>query len=394
MNRTLLTIILSQFFCTSLWFAGNAVTPEIIAALNLQPSFLANLTSAVQLGFIGGTLVFALLAIADRFSPSKVFFISAVVAALINSLINLRGNSPGELLAIRFFTGFCLAGIYPVGMKIASDHFQQGLGKSLGWLVGALVLGTALPHLLKTAGTKFPWQYVINATSVLAFVGGLAIYVLVPDGAYRKKLSTAKNKTGSREKNQGSIGSILKSSAAFKSAALGYFGHMWELYAFWAFVPVILVNYRHRFPLVQLNSSWWSFLIIASGAVACVLGGLISQKYPPQKIAAIALAISGTCCILSPFFLLQDSPVVLMVFLLIWGMSVVADSPLFSTLVAQNAPDALRGVSLTIITCIGFSVTILSIQLLGQLVEIMAVEYVFLFLAIGPLLGLLALRKK
>ena len=185
-HKKLPIIVVSQFFCTSLWFAGNAIIPDLIIKFHLDQSYLAHLTSAVQFGFISGTFIFALLTISDRFSPSLVFFISALLTAVFNLGISIDKIDPKTILSIRFFTGFFLAGIYPVGMKIASDYYEKGLGKSLGFLVGALVLGTAFPHLLKSISVQFLWKYVIFSTSALAVLGGLAIFLLVPDGPYRK----------------------------------------------------------------------------------------------------------------------------------------------------------------------------------------------------------------
>jgi MFS family permease len=381
-KRILPAIIVSQFFCTALWFAGNVIMPDIIKNFAPDPGFLANLTSAVQLGFITGTLLFAVFTIADRFSPSLVFFICSVIAALFNLGISSNAISSTALLLLRFCTGFFLAGIYPVGMKIASDYYQKGLGKSLGFLVAALVLGTAFPHLLKSITARLPWQYVVYATTILSILGGLTILILVPDGPFRKpgqQLNFTLFITGFSNKN-------------FRSAAFGYFGHMWELYAFWAFVPVILAtnkNYYHN----NLNVPLLSFLIIAFGAIACVLSGLLSQYFGAKKIAGIALFLSCSCCLLSPFFLFSSSATVLVIFLFFWGLVVIADSPLFSTLVAQNVPEQSRGTSLTIINCIGFSITIISIQLIKLLSENINSRYIYMTLAIGPVIGLIALIK-
>ena len=375
-------IIVSQFFCTSLWFAGNAILPDIIKNFALDQSFLANLTSSVQFGFITGTLIFAVFTIADRFSPSVVFFTCSIIGALFNLGLIIKGISPSALLLFRFFTGFFLAGIYPVGMKIASDYYQKGLGKSLGFLVGALVLGTAFPHLLKSITAQLPWKYVIYTISALSAIGGLTMLLLVADGPFRKKsqqLNLTAFLVGFSNKN-------------FRSAAVGYFGHMWELYSFWAFVPVLLTtnkNYYHN----NLNVSLLSFLIIACGAIACVASGLLSQYFGAKRIATLALLSSCLCCLLSPFFLLSPSVPALIAFLLIWGMVVIADSPLFSTLVAQNVPEKARGTSLTIVNCIGFSITIISIQLLKLLSENINGRYVYLMLAIGPVIGLIALVR-
>jgi len=384
MKRILPVIVVSQFFCTSLWFAGNAVMADIAKQLHLEPSYLAYLTSAVQSGFIGGTLLFAILSIADRFSPSRVFFVCATIAALINLAISFNGLTLPALILFRFLTGFFLAGIYPVGMKIASDHYQHGLGRSLGFLVGALVLGTAFPHLLKAVTANFPWRYVIFGTSALSAAGGLAMLLFVPDGPYRK--------AGEKLNLGGFLNSFR--DAKFRSAAFGYFGHMWELYAFWVFVPVILTAYKGRYPAIQLNIPFVSFLIIASGSIVCVFSGLISQRFGAKQTATIALSISCLCCLVSPLLLFSSSPITLVAFMFVWGMAVIADSPLFSTLVAQNAPAASKGTALTIVNCLGFAITIVSIQLVNGLRDAENARYIYTLLAIGPVLGLLALLKQ
>lgn len=383
MRLTLPTIVISQFFCTSVWFAGNSVLPDLVQQGALDPSFVAHLTSSIQFGFITGTLIFAILTISDRFSPSRVFFISAWLAALCNIGMTLDSIDTLELLFVRFLTGFFLAGIYPVGMKIAADYYQTGLGKSLGFLVGALVLGTAFPHFIRTVTAALPWKTVIYATSTLSVLGGTAIFLFVPDGPYRKpgqpwKLATFLH--GFRRRN-------------FRAISMGYFGHMWELYAFWAFLPAMLTNYYERFPHTPGHISLLSFLIIASGSLSCAVSGWLAEKVGAPKVAAGALTLSGLCCLASPFLLTQPSFPLLLVFLFFWGMTVIADSPLFSTLVAQNAPEASRGTSLTIVNCLGFATTIVSIQCLRWATEYLPGPEVYLLLALGPLLGLLAFRQ-
>lgn len=383
MRLILPIIVISQFFCTSVWFAGNAIVGDIAKDLQLEPQFLAHLTSAIQFGFIAGTLVFAVLAISDRFSPSWVFFCSSVLAGLFNLGISIPNIHSGEIILFRSLTGFFLAGIYPVGMKIASDYYQAGLGKSLGFLVGALVIGTAFPHLLKNIGAGSPWKYVVYATTILSVAGGTGMLLFVPDGPYRKPVQsldfTAFLK-GFRNQN-------------FSSVSFGYFGHMWELYTFWAFIPVMLAAYNGHFPEADLNVPLLAFLIIASGGPACVLSGILSQYFGAKRIAVISLFLSCLCCLVSPLFLFSASPIPLIVFLFIWGIAVIADSPLFSTLVAQNAPEESRGASLTIVNCIGFSITIISIQFINALSGRISAHHIYMLLAIGPLLGLFALLK-
>lgn len=382
MRYILPVIVLSQFLCTSHWFVGNSIAPDIARELQNSESFLAYQTSIIQFGFIVGTFIFALFTIADRFSPSKVFFVSATIAAIVNLGISLPDSDANALLAFRFFTGFFLAGIYPVGMKIASDYYQGGLGKSLGLLVGALVLGTALPHLLKELTLNFSWRYVVYVTSALSFLGGLLIF-FVPDGPYRKasqKINLADFLFSFKQKD-------------FRNAALGYFGHMWELYTFWAFVPVILMNYNEKFAEAQLSVPLLSFLIIGSGGVACALSGFVAERMGVKQVATGALFLSCLCCLVSPFFLLSSHAPAFISFLFFWSIVVIADSPMFSTLVANYAPVQSRATALTIVTCIGFAITIVSIQTIQLLSNSIGPTYLYMFLALGPVLGLLELIR-
>jgi MFS family permease len=377
-------IVIAQFLCTSVWFAGNAVLSDLTASLGLSVGLLARFTVMVQAGFIVGTFVFAFLAIADRFSPVKVFFFSAVAAAIFNYGLSLSGIGLNGLLTCRFITGFFLAGIYPVGMKIAADYYEVGLGKSLGFLVGALVLGTAFPHLLKMFNQNFAWQNVIYGTSILSLTGGLSMLLFVPDGPFRKKA------TGFKLTAFTKVFRIKE----FRIAAFGYFGHMWELYAFWAFIPVILNAYQRLHADIFINVSFYSFLIISIGSVACVLSGLFSEKFGVKRLASISLFASAVCCIISPLVLIFGSLEIMLTFMLFWGMSVIADSPLFSSLVAKHAPAESRGAALTIVNCLGFAITIFSIQLLNSIISAETPIYGFATLAIGPIIGLVFLVKK
>ncbi len=383
MRYTLPVIVISQFLCTTLWFVGNAVMPEVVKAFDLGELYFAHQTSAVQFGFISGTLVFALLTIADRFSPSRVFFVSAVLAAAFNLGILSEANTGFSILALRYLTGFFLAGIYPVGMKIASDYFEKGLGKSLGFLVGALVLGTAFPHLLRGYLSGYPWQYVIGAASALALIGGLLMILFVPDGPHRRQAG----------KMEMSVVFKVFHSRPFRSAAFGYFGHMWELYTFWAFVPVMLAAYAGKHSDLGWNVSELSFAIIGVGSLACVGAGYVSMKIGERTTAVLALAASGVCCLLSPVMFGVDSPALFLGFLVFWGIVVIADSPMFSTLVAKNTHPQQRGTALTFVNCIGFFITIVSIQVLGRLSVMVDTSFLFLFLSLGPALGLIALAR-
>ncbi len=382
-RKVLLLIVLSQFLCTTLWFGGNAVIADLINELHLFPSALASITSSVQLGFIAGTLAYAVSTIADRFNPSKVFLLSAVLASLSNFVVIFSADY-SFILVLRFFTGFFLAGIYPVGMKIAADYFEKGLGKALGFLVGALVFGTSFPHLLKSLTLSFSWKYVIVTISLLALIGGSVVGFCIPPGPHRKKMARP------------NLTLFLKVFKApdFRSAAFGYFGHMWELYTFWAFIPVMISTYQMRHISINyLNTSFLAFTVIAAGAVACFTSGLLSSKLGPKRTAFIALLCSGICCVISPF-IFQLPLYAFIGFLLFWGWMVVADSPMFSTLIAQNAVMEEKGTALTIVTSIGFAITIVSIFLLNELRDHLKSEWLYVILAPGPLFGLIAMSRK
>ena len=375
-------IVFAQFGGASLWFAGNAIIADLQQALHLSADATGDITAAVQFGFIIGTLLFAFLSIADRFSPSKVFLIAAVLGAVFNLSVYFFATDLWSLLIFRFATGFFLAGIYPVGMKIAADWYAKKLGKALGYLVGALVLGTAFPHLLKVVGQSLPWEMVLWITSSMAISGGLLLYYLVPDGPNRKK---------GAQFEWNAISKIF-AFPEFRAAAFGYFGHMWELYTFWAFVPFLITTYND-FNQTDLPVALLSFGVIAIGTFGCIIGGYISLKKGSRKVAFDMLLISGLCCLFSPF-LFSVSPILFILVLLIWGFTVVGDSPQFSTIVAKTAPSLYIGTALTIVNCLGFALTIVSIQVVAYLIKIIPVTNIFLILLIGPLMGLWSFRKR
>ena len=380
-RRILPVIVVSQFAGTSLWFAGNAVLPDLQRAWGIGADALSYVTSAVQLGFIAGTLAFAFFAVSDRHSPRQVFFWCSLLGAACNLGVYALAEGLTSLLVLRFLTGFFLAGIYPVGMKIAAGWYQRGLGTAIGFLVGALVLGTAFPHLLKGMGHTLAWEAVTIAVSATAALGGVLMLLFVPDGPYTSQGTTFDPRA---------FGTIFR-SRAFRASVYGDFGHQWELYAFWAFVPVLLAAHVAQAGGPALNVPLWSFWVIGAGALGCAVGGLVSLKTGSARVAFAQLAVSGSCCVVSPL-LFHAPTAVYLAFMLVWGITIVGDSPQYSTMNAQNAPKALVGSALTIANCIGFAITIPSIQLLGLLAPRIDPAYLCLPLAIGPLLGLIALK--
>ena len=380
-RRILPVIVLALFAGAALWFAGNAVIDDLRRELGLPDAALGYVTSAVQLGFIAGTLVFAFFAVADLYSPRILYLVCSLAGAAANAAACMLAADLASLLAWRFATGFFLAGIYPVGMKIASGWYQRDLGNALGWLVGALVLGTAFPHLLKALSQALPWEAVLLGASALAAAGGLAMLVLVPDGPHLAR---------GAKFDPGALAKIFR-APRFRASAFGYFGHMWELYAFWAFVPVALAAHIAQ-ESAALGVSLWTFLVIAAGGAGCVAGGLASLRAGSAPVAFAQLFASGACCALSPLFFFYAPTPLYLAFLLFWGVAVAGDSPQFSALNAANAPPTLVGSALTIVNCIGFAITIPSIELLNWAAPRVGAPWLFLLLVPGPVLGLFALR--
>jgi MFS family permease len=381
-RRILPVIVASQFAGASIWFAGNAVMPDLQRRSGLPVEAVGDMTTAVQLGFIAGTFVFAFFAWADRYSPRRIFLASALLGAVANAATYLVGADLWPLLSLRFATGFCLAGIYPVGMKIASGWFEADLGKALGFLVGALVLGTALPHLVRALGHDLPWEGVMLSVSAIAALGGVLMYALVPDGP----------RLGAGARFDPAAFAAIFRSPEFRASSFGYFGHMWELYAFWAFAPIYLAAHGGDAMDDAAGTSFWSFLIIGAGAVGCFAGGLLARRRGSAVVAFAQLGASGVCCLLAPVAFVMPQPVML-AFLLFWGIVVVGDSAQFSALNARYAPARFVGSALTIVNCIGFAITIVSIQLLTHAMPSIGAQYLFLLLVPGPILGLLALLR-
>ena len=377
-RHVLPVLVLAQFAGTSLWFAVNAVMPDLQRELGWPTSAVGTLTSALQFGFILGTLVFALLAIADRFSPRHVFLVCALAGAACTVGAWATVTHYNALLAWRFATGFFLAGIYPVGMKIASQWYTRGLGPALGYLIGALVLGSASAHALRAIGDALPWPTLMLGVAALAAGGGVMLHTLLPDAP-----GAVARVTSLQWKALATIGTDPR----VRSSVLGYFGHMWELYTLWVLMPLILATRLEGTAL-----SWAAFWVLASGAIGCAGGGWLAARFGSARVAGVQLGASGLCCLLSP--LLMNAPDALFYgWLLVWGITVSGDSPQFSALTARNAPPQAVGSVLTLTNCIGFSISIVSILLFVSLAETVPLGWLLPGLALGPALGLWALGR-
>jgi len=375
--RVLPVLVLAQLAGVSPWFAVNAVMPALQRDYGWNAAAVGTLTSAVQLGFIAGTLLFALLAVADRFSPRRVFLLCSLAGAACTLAGVWSAGSFQQLLLWRTATGFFLAGIYPVGMKIASQWFPQGLGGALGWLIGALVLGSASAHAVRAIGTALPWTMVFHTVAAAAALGGVLLYLALPE-----RPRPAGQGPGLRWQALGSIWTDRK----VRASVFGYFGHMWELYTMWVLVPAILAT-----RLAGAALSWSAFVVLGVGALGCILGGQWARRIGSARVAAWQLSASGLCCVLAPW-LLQAGDALFAAWLLLWGITVAGDSPQFSALTAQNAPPQAVGSVLTLVNSIGFGISILSIQLFVTLAERHDLAVLLPWLGLGPLLGVWALR--
>ena len=367
-------------FGTSLWFSANSAADDLIQTWGITAADIGLLTNAVQLGFILGTLSFALTGLADRFAASRIFAVCAVLGAFFNGCFALLANDMGSAMPLRFAVGLCLAGVYPLGMKLVVSWVPERAGAALAQLVGMLTLGTALPHGIRLAGAGWSWQATLLVSSGLALLAAVMIFHL-GDGPHLKRRHDAPPLR---------MGRVLYAFSVpeFRASALGYFGHQWELYAFWTLVPsLVVLSGLAAMPSGLLSGL--SFAIIGIGALGCVLGGWWSHRVGSARVAALALAVSALCCAVFP--LSGDWPAgIKIALLLLWGASVVADSPHFSALSARACSPEIVGSALAFQNSVGFAITMFSIYLGTAWVGAWGMDIAWLLLP-GPVLGLIGL---
>jgi MFS family permease len=367
------TIVVALVLAMTTWFSASAVVPQLRDEWGLSNTATAWLTIAVQLGFVAGALTASALNLADLL-PARVLILGACAGAAAANLVLVAAGGPETAIPLRFATGFFLAGVYPPALKLISTWFRAGRGTALGIAVGALTLGSAAPHLVNGLG-GLDWQTVIVATSLLTLAGGL-IALKVGEGPHRFPRAAF---------DLGQIGRVFRNRGV-RLASFGYFGHMWELYAMWAW---FLIFFRDTVGN-GAGAAYATFAAIGIGSLGCYVGGVLGDRIGRARIAAAMMAVSGTCAL--AIGLLIDEPGWLVLAVgLVWGFTVVADSAQFSTLVTEHADQAYVGTALGLQMAVGFALTVVTIWLIPFLEEEVGWRYAFAFLAPGPALGILAM---
>jgi MFS family permease len=379
--RTLVLLAIAELLGMSLWFSGSAVVPALTREWHLSAGAAGWLTLSVQLGFVAGTLLSALFNLPDIISPRHLFTLTAICGAIVNGAFGWFAHDASVAIVLRFLTGMFLAGVYPPAMKILATWFRHGRGLALGVLVGALTLGKATPYLINGVGSA-NWRYNILFVSILAIAGALIVLFFVSDGPFT--LPAARF-------DLAQIGRVFRNRGV-RLANFGYLGHMWELYAMWTWIPFMIrasLAVRKSDPVL---AEVGSFIVIGCGALGCVVAGLIADRIGRTIVTSVAMAVSGSCCLIIGL-LFGANPILLLIVAAIWGATVVADSAQFSACVTELGDPQYIGTALTLQTCLGFLLTTISIELIPRVEAALGWRWAFAILAPGPLFGVISMLR-
>ena len=362
------------------WFSASAVIPQLRSQWALSDGSAAWLTIAVQLGFVGGALFSSVFNLSDLMAARFLIFGGALGASVAN-LALLLADGPSIAIPLRLATGFFLAAVYPPALKLSATWFRKGRGMALGVLVGALTVGSAGPHLVNGLGA-LDWDTVVYVTSILtAFGGGLAL--LVREGPFPFPRATFDPRQAS----------LTMRNRGVRLASLGYFGHMWELYAMWAWFLVFFRSFLDaRGSPNAAAASYATFVVIAVGGIGCLAGGWLGDRWGRTRTTATMMAISGSCALLIGL-LFHAPPGVVLLIALVWGFAVVADSAQFSTMVTELADQAYVGTALTLQLAIGFTLTVATVWLVPVMERWVGWTWAFALLVPGPALGVWAMLR-